>query len=162
MTSRTTGLAAAVALALAATLGTVWSRLAPTRAHGVGEAATLDVLDPQKGLWGGASVDRVSGAALSARITPVAGSDDLFEIRLRVSVPAWRDATDVAATFHLHPSFEPPVVRTELRGGSTELVRRGWSAFTVGAVVERPGTPAIRLELDLAGVSDAPRRFRER
>lgn len=161
MTRAQAGVIAAALLVPAVTLiNWTWREPALT-GEGHQPAAPAAVLDPQKGQWGGLSVDAASGFSLSARVTPVIG-DDLFEMRIRVTAPAGFQSPDTSVVFHLHPSFTPPVVRMELREGVAELVRRGWSAFTVGAVVETTGRRQVQLELDLASLSDAPRRFRER
>lgn len=162
MTWARAGVIAAAGLGLTAGLLTLTWRAPAVDGGGTPAAEAPGLLDPQKGRWGGHSVDAATGFTLSARVTPVVGRDDLFEMRIRVHAPEGFLADGTPVVFHLHPSFTPPVVRTELRKGEAELIRRGWSAFTVGAVVEPRNAAPVQLELDLAELSDAPRRFRER
>jgi hypothetical protein len=122
--------------------------------------------DPQKGQWGGESSR--NGWTLSARVAEV--ETDWFAITLTVgpsaSKPARgsRDGRKVArkrlkypVTFHLHDSFPEPIIDVAPKSGVATLPVHAYGAFTVGAVVEEDGT---ELELDLAQLESAPRRFR--
>jgi hypothetical protein len=60
--------------------------------------------------------------------------------------------------FHLHDSFPGPERRVAAVRGKATLEVEAYGAFTVGVVVEQDGT---LLELDLADLPRAPKRFRE-
>jgi len=108
--------------------------------------------DPQKGQWGGKSSR--NGRTLSATVEPI--TDDWFEVTLRVqgSTPL----TD-PVTFYIHPSFSPSEYTVHPVDGAAILQIGAWGAFTLGAVADGGRTV---LELDLAELSTAPQKFRER
>jgi len=60
--------------------------------------------------------------------------------------------------FHLHDSFAQPERTARASKGKAVLNVEAYGAFTVGILVERDGT---MLELDLANVESAPKKFRE-
>lgn len=113
--------------------------------------------DPQKGRWG----ERASrdGFGLSAVVRERPGAPGWFEAELRVATPL-AAAAKGDVTFHLHDTFDPPSVTQPLAGGHATLTVVVWGAFTVGALVRLDGRQ-IPLELDLATLEGAPRRFRE-
>ena len=114
--------------------------------------------DPWNGVFGG---QRISGTReLDAEVTPV-GTPGLFRVRLQVrSKNQIRDPLRGAVQFFLHPTFgnDRPVV-TVGPSGIAELALTAWGAFTVGALADDGRT---KLELDLAGLADAPAEFKAR
>jgi hypothetical protein len=121
-------------------------------------AESRDADDPLAGQFGGSA--HAKGFALSAKVTAVPSSSDLFEVVLTVragSQSLLDDGTPVR--FHLHPTFVPSVTEVAASGGEAQLTRYAWGAFTVG--VEIP-TKNVRLELALASLPDAPALFKKR
>ena len=115
--------------------------------------------DPNKGQFGGRS--RSNDRILEATVQAMSDQTDLCKVVLKVSStdPAKKPLTG-SVIFHLHPTFarqQLPVKVNEQ--GVAVLTLTSWGAFTVGAVADDGQT---RLELDLADVSGAPRKFRER
>ena len=114
----------------------------------------VNPLDPHKGQWG--RHDRRGGWRLAADVTTI--SDDWYSIELWVEAdpPGSRKLTGWVQ-FHLHDTFRKPVHRVQARNGRASLSVSAYGAFTVGAMVEKDQVP---LELDLAELASAPRRFR--
>jgi len=126
----------------------------------------VDPDDPQKGQWGGQSErdgrrlratvgegrDRYAGRAYSDVFS------GWFMVQLIVE-PTDGHPMEGEVEFHLHPSFNPPIVRVPVQAGRAILEHYSWGAFTVGALADNGRT---RLELDLATLSDAPNVFRAR
>lgn len=113
--------------------------------------------DPQKGLWGGKSSS--NGWTVTAKV--IQAETDWFLTRLIVTAqPGSRKKLVGTVTFFLHNSFAKPVRRVNA-GVDGAAILRTWSygAFTVGIVIHSDGTT---LELDLAELEDAPKKFRER
>jgi MinD-like ATPase involved in chromosome partitioning or flagellar assembly len=108
--------------------------------------------DPQKGQWGGKTTR--NGRTISADVRPI--SDDWFDITVQVQ---GQTPLTEAVTFYLHPSFVPAVQTVPPADGVAVLRLQGWGAFTIGAVADSGRTI---LEIDLAEVSSAPEKFRER
>lgn len=108
--------------------------------------------DPQKGRWGGKIT--WNGRTVSADVRPI--SDDWFDITVQVQ---GQPPLTEAVTFYLHPSFVPGVQTVPPVDGVAVLRLQGWGAFTIGAVSDSGRTI---LEIDLAEVSNAPEKFRER
>ena len=108
--------------------------------------------DPQKGQWGGKTTR--NGRTISADVRPI--SDDWFDITVQVQ---GQTPLTEAVTFYLHPSFVPGVQTVPPADGVAVLRLQGWGAFTIGAVADSGRTI---LEIDLAEVSSAPEKFRER
>ena len=108
--------------------------------------------DPQKGQWGGKTTR--NGRTISADVRPI--SDDWFDITVQVQ---GQPPLTEAVTFYLHPSFVPGVQTVPPVDGVAVLRLQGWGAFTIGAVADSGRTI---LEIDLAEVSSAPTKFRER
>ena len=144
----------------AAVLNSVdWAEGLPLLISGLKQIATgpraevIDPEDPQRGRWGGES--RRDGREVSAKVR--AQSADWFEVRLRVrSVDG--PSVEGKVEFHLHDSFDPDVEEVSAEGGEAKLTLHAAGAFTVGVLLEDGTT----LELDLASLTDAPRKFRER
>jgi len=120
-------------------------------AHG-----TVDAQDPNKGAFGGKPSQ--AGLTLSARFLPTslpATAACVVELSVQGKDPARPLEGEVE--FHLHPTFEEPVVRIPAKAGRAAMRTTIWGGFTVGAV-----TPdGTRLELDLSELPDAPQFVRE-
>ena len=115
--------------------------------------------DPWKGKFGGSN--EADDRRLSAQVVRIAGSDDLFSIKLKVvSVLPEQKPLAGVVQFFLHPTFknDRPMIAVGANGAA-ELKLTAWGAFTVGAVADSGQT---KLELDLSQLSDAPTEFRER
>lgn len=118
-----------------------------------------DADDPQKGRWGGS--DFSNDFRLTATVTPIPGTPDLFAVRLVTGGPAARAGGAAKAHFHLHPTFKKtPDPSVEFRSGKAVLELVAWGAFTVGVQI-LDGSDEVRatLELDLATLPDAPDVF---
>lgn len=124
----------------------------------VGHVAStpLNPEDPEKGRWGGKA--EMAGRRLIGEVTRIKGSDEFFDVTLRVvSTDVARPLTGVVR-FHLHPSFKRSVVDVPVENGEARLELQAWGAFTVGAVCDGTTT----LELDLAEDPKNPEKFRSR
>jgi hypothetical protein len=116
--------------------------------------------DPNKGAFGG--LPEVDGYRLRASFRPFEQSHDLLRVLLSVDTPDDGPKAE-SVTWFLHPTFDRDQVQTTpLRNGKARLELVAWGAFTVGVQVEVPGRPALKLELDLALASKAPKWFRDR
>lgn len=120
---------------------------------------TVNEDDPNKGQFGGQP--KANGRVLEATVQAMSDQMDLCKVVLKVSStdPSRKPLTG-RVVFHLHPTFvrqEFPVNVNDQ--GVAELTLTAWGAFTVGAVADDGET---RLELDLAELPDAPKKFRER
>jgi hypothetical protein len=113
--------------------------------------------DQQKGRFGGKY--KRNGRYLTAEVTSVSGDKDWYRVRLRVFPEPGQPPIEGKATFYLHQSFEEDEIRIKAKQGEATLTIYSYGAFTVGAVVDDGNTP---LELDLAELTTAPKRFRER
>jgi len=120
----------------------------PVKAH------RLNPSDPQKNQWGGEPTR--NGWSMSARVTEI--ETDWYEITLTVAGVGARTRLTGAVEFHLHDTFAQPIRTVTAKAGRAVLRVAAYGAFTVGVRIERDGT---ELELDLATVKDAPKRFRE-
>lgn len=118
-------------------------------------APNLASEDPQRGKWGGQS--EVGLWRLRASVQPLPASSEFFSVLLEVTTNE-AQAERGSVTFHLHPTFSPAVREVPLVAGRAELELLAWGAFTVGAEC---GEKRVPLELDLARIPGAPRRFRE-
>jgi hypothetical protein len=112
-------------------------------------------LDPQKGQWGGKPES--NGWKLSAIVHEI--TPNWYSITLAVdpNVSSAKVLTD-SVFFYLHDSFKEPVVEILPVGNKAMLETSAYGAFTVGCLVRQDGT---QLELDLAELESAPKRFRE-
>ena len=114
----------------------------------------LNPNDQQKGRWGGlpTTTDWTLEAVVSEH------SENWFDIRLVVG-PSEGSTKQLEAPveFHVHQSFPKPFYEREPKGGRAVLDLSAYGAFTVGVLVRQDDT---RLELDLAELEHAPRRFR--
>lgn len=112
--------------------------------------------DPQKERWGG-DAER-NGWKVVATVSEI--STDWFAIELRVGAAAeGGPALEGAVEFHLHDSFPNPLRKRKANEGKARLSLEAYGAFTVGVRILADGT---ELEIDLAELPEAPRRFRER
>jgi hypothetical protein len=129
----------------------------------VGEAVTdprlerskVNPRDPQKGQWGGRS--ERNGWSLVGDVRELV--EDWYEIELTVTpTEDSGNAFTGPVEYHLHDSFAEPVMSVEPTDGRAVLKTAAFGAFTVGAFLEQDKTC---LELDLADLEAAPKRFRE-
>lgn len=104
--------------------------------------------DPQKGKWGGSPVDKKTHRKLLVTVEPISNNDYLRRVILRVESTAPSEyplTSDV--TFHLHPTFNKPVVTVKPQNNAAEIKLVAWGAFTVGAETDNGET---KLEFDMA------------
>jgi hypothetical protein len=112
-------------------------------------------LDPQKGRWGGKPES--GDWQLSAEVGEL--GPDWYSILLRVRPKSGsRKRLQSNVIFYLHDSFNKPVIEVRPRNNEAVHETAAYGAFTVGALVKKDGT---QLELDLAELESAPKRFRE-
>lgn len=116
--------------------------------------------DPNLGMFGRKQVE--NARKLDAHVRRSALREDWFTIDLTVESTDPNRALHGTVEFHLHPTFrENPAVRPVVNGRARlDLV--AWGAFTVGAVVTEADGTETKLELNLAGLPDAPAEFKAR
>lgn len=112
--------------------------------------------DPRKEMFGGQST--AGGRTISATVTPIKGDRDWFDVEIVVRPTPGAPPLAGKVTFYLHPTFSPPIKPAVVRGGVASIELVSYGAFTVGAVADDGAT---ELELDLATIKDAPKRFLE-
>lgn len=112
--------------------------------------------DPARGRFGGRSQD--NGRRLTADVDAYPGRTGWFRVQLEVR--RTEDGPPLSGTvrFYVHHTFKNPVFEVPVENGVARAVLVAWGAFTVGAVADEGDT---RLELNLAELPGAPRRFRE-
>lgn len=111
--------------------------------------------DPQKGQWGGKPAR--DGWEVTAKVLEI--QEDWYEIGLTVAATkSARKTLTGSVTFFLHDSFARAVRTVKARGGKAQLNLAAYGAFTVGVLIEKDATT---LEIDLAELDTAPKRFRE-
>lgn len=132
----------------------------PTATRPFSQLTSIANDDPQKGQWGGQSIN--NGYDLTASVNAVDSDNDLFRVLLRVQ---YTESAPVkpndSVTFHLHDTFVPSTRQVPFQGREATLELPAWGAFTVGAVTANQ----TQLELDLSDpelVPNAPQAFRER
>lgn len=115
--------------------------------------------DPWKGVFGGKSIDKETGRALEAEVTPLRDSPGWFSLVLKVVTLPGRSQLEGNVVFFLHDTFtnQKPIVKAT--NGTAILRLKVWGAFTVGALADDGKT---KLELDLADLKTAPNEFRLR
>lgn len=121
----------------------------------------IDASDPQRGRWGGLA--ERDGRRLVAKFTDTKSSWT-FQVDLIV------ESTDGSelfgpAVFHLHHTFSSSAIhirRVQEKRRCVLYDVRAWGAFTIGAQVRSEDDQWIGLELNLADLSELPRKFRER
>lgn len=115
--------------------------------------------DPNKGKFG--RDNTANNRILEATVSPIPDQADLCLVKLKVSSTKPQEKPlSGKVIFHLHPTFtrhEYPVQVN--KDGVAELTLTAWGAFTVGAIAD---SGATRLELDLAEIPGAPKKFVER
>lgn len=110
--------------------------------------AADDPADPQKGKWGGKSVDEITRRKLSAEVKTIPNENYFRRVLLRVeSTDAANFPLTETVKFHLHPTFARPVIEVRPENNVAEVSLVAYGAFTVGAETDGGKT---RLELDLA------------
>jgi hypothetical protein len=114
-------------------------------------------LDPEKGQWGGQAI--VNGRRL--RVVKTGGSRKKGLIYFDLVVDSLRAFPELTGdvVFHLHPTFDDPVVVEPAVDGRARLETEAYGAFTVGVSCDNGAT---KLELDLAQVKTLPEWFRRR
>jgi hypothetical protein len=110
--------------------------------------------DPRKGMFGGVAIR--NGRALSASVRATR-SPNWFSVSMVVRAQSGAPL-EGEVRYYLHDTFKKPVYAVQARKGEAELTVVVYGAFTVGACCDGGAT---ELELDLAGLLDAPKRFRE-
>jgi hypothetical protein len=122
------------------------------------ETRKINPQDPQKGQWGG--LPQNNGWEVTAEVEAVQGQDDWFNIFLVTKATAGSKKKRLTGTviYYLHDTFTKPIEKVRPSRGEAKLKLSAYGAFTVGVFIEKDGTV---LELDLAELTDAPRRFRE-
>lgn len=115
--------------------------------------------DPQKGRFGGSP--RRDRFVLSGDVDLVDERGSWCRVRLKIRGPAGPNAPD-RVTWYLHDTFKPDVISGAFHGREAALEVMAYGAFTVGALVQRPGAPPVLLELDLAEAKGAPPSFLSR
>ena len=114
--------------------------------------------DPNKGKFGRENM--ANNRILEATISPIPDQADLCLVKLKISSTApQQKPLSGKVIFHLHPTFERYEFPVNVnQDGVAELTLTAWGAFTVGAIADDGAT---RLELDLAEIPSAPKKFRE-
>ncbi len=130
-------------------------RAADTAGKVTTAAADLWDSDDNKHQFGDADI--ADGKRLEAVVEPLGDDGQLCGVTLRVRALPGEPAIEGAVVFHLHPTFNQPVVRVQVLDGVAETRIIAAGAFTVGALVESDGT---RLELDLAELPNIPDKFK--
>lgn len=118
--------------------------------------------DPQKGRFGGQPASSDGRLKLSATVQPLGGPDgELFSVSLRVESLVPKVPLSGPVKFFLHSTYSPDnaVIVPQLGSPVCLLELIAWGAFTVGAMADGGKT---LLELDLASLDSAPKKFRER
>lgn len=112
--------------------------------------------DPQKDMWGGKS--EIGSRRMTATVTR-ALVPGFYVVNIIVESTDKNDPLAGKVKFHLHDTFlnPDPVINVE-KGMAVLKLSAVWGAFTVGAEVDNGKT---QLELDLAELSTAPKKFRE-
>jgi len=113
----------------------------------------VDPDDPQKKQWGGRMT--ANGRLIGAKVTETK-DEDWYKIELEV-VTTTKEPLKGPVVFHLHPTFTPAILSRNADGKKAVLSLHGYGAFTVGVEADEGRT---RLELDLAKLRAAPKRFR--
>lgn len=115
----------------------------------------LDPTDPQKGRFGGKSVN--NERKISASVIPSKSSPGNYKIKLKVESTNSSNRLQGNVVFYLHNTFTQNERYVKVQGGVAELDLIAYGAFTVGAVADNGNT---LLELDLSQDEDFPYEFR--
>jgi hypothetical protein len=122
-----------------------------------GESAiTINKDDPQKGIWG--KKPKRNSREMTAKV-----KKSVFPnfYTVTITVKSTNDKLPLKGNviFHLHDTFLNQDPEVAVKNGKAVLkLSAVWGAFTVGAEADGGKT---RLELDLAELEDAPKKFRE-
>lgn len=118
--------------------------------------APVRVDDWAKGMFGGKSSVANAFGHRSLAATVKRGGADFYSVELTVTASP---VPETEAVFFLHNTFEntTPAVSFDTNG-TASLTLSAYGAFTVGVLTDDGST---ELELDLAELSDAPRKFRQ-
>ena len=116
--------------------------------------------DPWKGQFNGTATS--ARAEVTANVREAAGRPGVYLVVLTIRgrTPGQRrELVGSAARLYLHPTFPQPIIRAIPFDGAgiAEVTLSAYGAFTVGIQLIPSDE---RLELDLAGLSDAPVAFR--
>ena len=111
--------------------------------------------DPYCGFADGRSF--VEGIKLTGTVAETE-EPDWFTIKLQVVGPPNSKKLGTKVKFLLHPTFHPNEESVDVKNGKAEWEGSAYGAFTVGAETEG----GVKLELNLAELPNAPKRFRER
>lgn len=114
-----------------------------------GSPNTTNPDDPQKGMWGGKSIN--NGRTLSAKVERIPDEDFYRRVIFRVESNDAAKPLNGKVTFYLHPTFKKSEITVPVTNGAAELSLVAWGAFTVGAEADNGQT---KLELDLAKSND--------
>ena len=114
----------------------------------------IDLEDPQRGQWGGKSVN--NDRKLEATISRVPNDEDLHAVDLTVRSLDPSKHLEGEVVFHLHPTFSSRSRTVAVRNGEAHLRLVAWGAFTVGAEADNGKT---RLEINLCNVPGASDLF---
>lgn len=115
--------------------------------------------DPNKHAFGDSNA--ANGRVLEATLAPAFPDQPQLEacwVTLVVRSTDEERPLSGSVTFHLHPTYSPPVFTAPVKDGEASLSLQAWGAFTVGVEADEGAT---RLELDLAKVPGGPRAFYE-
>ena len=114
--------------------------------------------DPNKGQFG--RDNKANNRILEATVRPIEDQPDLCIVKLKVSsTQPTEKPLRGSVIFHLHPTFTRHEFPVQVnKDGIAELTLTAWGAFTVGAIADDGTT---RLELDLAEIPGAPKKFTE-
>jgi hypothetical protein len=110
--------------------------------------------DPQKGQWGGLSSN--GARTLEAKVQGI--DAHWYRIQLTVRTERGKKRLTGPVNFHLHDSFPDPTRTVIAKDGKAILTLVSYGAFTVGVDADKGRT---KLELDLAELESAPKRFRD-
>ncbi len=114
------------------------------------KALSIDPEDPQRGQWGGKSVN--NNRKLEALISRVPNDEDLHAVDLTIRSLDPSNPLEGVVVFHLHPTFSNRSRTVTVRDGEAHLRLVAWGAFTVGAEADNGKT---RLEINLCNVPGA-------
>ena len=113
--------------------------------------------DPQKGQWG--VISERNGRKLSATVKERQDLPDYYLVNIKVTSTSGMPLKGLV-NFHLHNTFiNPDPIISVINNEANLYLKKVYGAFTVGAEMDNGNT---RLELDLAELKDAPKKFKER
>lgn len=117
---------------------------------------SVNAADPQKGKWGGKSVN--NGRKLSAKVEKIPNENYVRRVIFRVSsTNQVEKPLKGKVVFHLHPTFTRQIREADVVDGIAEISLVAYGAFTVGAEADNGGT---LLEFDLVDLDDGDSFFK--